>query len=33
MFDYLIVGSGLYEVVFAHKATAHEKTVFADSKI
>ena len=32
MFDYLVVGSGLYGAVFAHEANAHGKSVLVVDK-
>lgn len=32
MYDYLVVGSGLYGVIFAHEAKAHGKSVLVVEK-
>lgn len=32
MYDYLVVGSGLYGAVFAHEAKSHGKSVFVVDK-
>ena len=32
MYDYLVVGSGLYEAIFAHEAKAHGKSVLVVDK-
>ena len=33
MYDYLVVGSGLYGAIFAHEAKAHGKSVLVDGKM
>lgn len=32
MYDYLVVGSGLYGAIFAHEAKAHDKSVLVVDK-
>ena len=33
MYDYLVVGSGLYGAIFAHEAKAHGKSVLVDREV
>ncbi len=32
MYDYLVVGPGLYGAIFAHEAKAHGKSVFGSGQ-